>query len=192
MDEHRRVMRVSLPEPLAGFADDEPVYVVDASMSGVRLSHRTLFSPRTDLHISFDFDGREVGVVGSVRWTRLQRPGSAASARSVYQSGVEIVSIRQDSESVLRGLVEHQVDRALDERNARHELINGVWRKIVTVDKTQPLNGFTVAASEAKDQIEILRCAYEIADPQMKRIIQRVAELTISTDEVIPMRRYTP
>ena len=39
MDEHRSVMRVSLPEPVVGFAGDERVYVIDASLRGVRISH---------------------------------------------------------------------------------------------------------------------------------------------------------
>jgi hypothetical protein len=75
---------------------------------------------------------------------------------------------------------------------ARHELVNGVWRKFVTTNREQPLCGFTVSSTEAGDQIELLRTAYQIADPQMKRIIQKVADLTTSTGEHIPMRRYTP
>jgi len=214
MNEQRRVLRVSLPEPLAGVAGEEGVYVLDASLQGVRISHRTLFSPLTDLPISFQWDGKEIEVFGSIRWTKLQRLGSAAFARSIYQSGVEISSMKQDTEGALRGLVEYHVERALDEQKAnakgipplaaqsvqtgqgstyaRHELVNGIWRKSVTADKAQPLHGFTLATSEPRDQVELLRSAYEISDPQMKRVIQKVADLTISQSEGIPMRRYTP
>jgi hypothetical protein len=214
MDEQRRVLRVSLPEPLEGLAAGEKIYVVDASLRGVRISHRTLFSPRAALPIRFDFDGDEIDVTGSVRWTKLQRLGSAAFAKSIYQSGIEIASMPRDAEVALRGLVEHQVELALDEQKAnakgippfaaqsvrsgqghayaRHELIHGVWRKTVTHDAAQPLNGFTVSTAERKNEVELLRSAYEIADPQMRRIIQRIAELTLSNSEGIPMRRYTP
>jgi hypothetical protein len=75
---------------------------------------------------------------------------------------------------------------------ARHELINGVWRKTVTTDRTQPLHGFTIATTEGKNDINLLRSAYEIADPQMRQIIQKIAAITISHSEGIPMRRYTP
>jgi PilZ domain len=214
MNEYRRIMRVSLPEPLPGVAADETMYVLDASLRGVRISHRSLFSPRTDIPIHFQWDGKPIDVTGTVRWTRLQQLGSASYVRTMYQSGVEIVSIKEDTEGALRGLVLHQVELALDERKAnakgvppyaarflqtgeastyaRHEFVNGVWRKIVTKDARQPVCGFTVSTSEARDQIEILRSAYEIADTQMKRVIQKVAELTISNSEGVPMRRYTP
>ena len=75
---------------------------------------------------------------------------------------------------------------------ARHEFINGVWRKTVTADRAQPLHGFTVATTERKNDIDLLRSAYEIADPQMRNIIQKIAEITVSQSEGIPMRRYTP
>ncbi|HJT17930.1 MAG TPA: hypothetical protein VJ853_11095, partial [Thermoanaerobaculia bacterium] len=190
------------------------IYVVDASLRGMRISHRTLFSPRVSLPITFEFDGNTIDVTGSVRWTKLQRLGPAAFAKSVYQSGLEIVSMPRDAEAALRGLVQHQVELALDEQKAnangvppfaaqsvrtrngqmfgRHELIHGVWRKTVTHDPAQPLHGFTISPSERKSEVDLLRSAYEIADPQMRRIIQRIAELTLSNSEGIPMRRYTP
>ena len=205
MDEHRRVMRVSLLEPLPGLAGDERIFIVDASLGGLRISHLTLFSTRADVPISFEWDGREIDVIGSVRWTKLQRIGTAAFAKSVYQSGVEINSMRHDTDGTLRGLVERHIERALDERKAnakgipplaaqsvqsgqahayaRHEWVNGVWRKIVTTDHRQPASGFTVSLSERRDQVDILRLAYEIADPQMRQVIQRVADLTISNLE---------
>src|SRR5690348_5026554 len=209
MDKHRRVMRVSLPQPIAGIAADEPIHVVDASLRGVRISHCRLFSPRAGVPVALEFDGKEIELNGSVRWTRLQRSGG-----DVYQSGVEIVSIQSDAEGALRGLVQHQIELALDEQKAnaqgvpplavrsiqsghatvysRHELINGVWRKTVTTDRTQPLHGFTVATTEGKNDIDLLRSAYEIADPQMRQFIQKIAAITISHSEGIPMRRYTP
>lgn len=214
MDEHRRVLRVSLLEPLAGKAGEERVFVVDASLRGLRISHLTLFSPRAEIPIAFDWEGSEIDVVAAVRWTKLQRIGTAAYAKSVYQSGVEITSIREDTEGTLRGLVEHHVERALDEQKAnargvpplgaqsvqsgeastyaRHELVNGVWRKIVTTDRAQPLSGFTVSSEETRDQVEMLRSAYEIADLPMRQMIRKLAEMSVSVREGIPMRKYTP
>ena len=202
-------MRVSLPEPIPGVAASERIYVVDASLRGVRISHRTLFSPRDNMPIAFEFDGKDIELNGSIRWTKLQRSGTP-----VYQSGVEIVSMNTGAEGALRELVQHQVELALDERKAnakgippfaarsvrsgqatiyaRHEFINGVWRKTVTADRAQPLHGFTVATTERKNDIDLLRSAYEIADPQMRNIIQKIAEITVSQSEGIPMRRYTP
>ena len=127
---------------------------------------------------------------------------------------MEITSIREDTEGTLRGLVEHHVERALDEQKAnargvpplgaqsvqsgeastyaRHELVNGVWRKIVTTDRAQPLSGFTVSSEETRDQVEMLRSAYEIADLPMRQMIRKLAEMSVSVREGIPMRKYTP
>jgi hypothetical protein len=214
VDEHRRVMRVTLLQPIAGAAGTEHIYVVDASLSGVRLSHLTLFQQRDDCRIEFQWDGRPIQFAGQVRWTKLQRIGSAAFAKSVYQSGLEIAAITPQAHEALRGLIESHIERAFDEQKAnargippqadqsgqsgqasqfaRHELVRGVWRKVVTSDPGQPPSGFSVDASLSRSEVEMLRAAYESADPAMRDIIRKFAELSISSPDGIPTRRYTP
>ena len=75
---------------------------------------------------------------------------------------------------------------------ARHELIHGVWRKTITSDPRQPESGFTVSAEESRYQVEILRSAFAAADPSLRQTIQKLAELSIKSTDVIPFRRYLP
>jgi hypothetical protein len=212
--EHRRVMRVNLLQPVVGVAGEERVYILDASIRGVRVSHRTLFAPRADCNIGFEWDGSPIDLVGTVRWTKLQRLGSAAYAKSIYQSGLEISTISLEAQMALRSLVEAHVERALDEQKAnakgippiaaqsvqnggaaiyaRHEFVRGTWRKLMTPDPAQPQSGFTVSSEEQREQVELLRSAYVTADANMRTVIRKLAELSIANPDGIPNRRYTP
>ena len=104
-------MRVTLLQPIAGAAGTERIYVVDASLSGVRLSHLTLFQQRDDCRIEFEWDSRPIQFAGQVRWTKLQKIGSAAFSKSVYQSGLEIAAISPPAHEALRGLIESHIER---------------------------------------------------------------------------------
>ena len=213
-DEHRRVMRVNLLQPVVGVVGDEQIYILDASLGGVRVSHRTLFAPRADCNIGFEWDGAPIELVGTVRWTKLQRLGSAAYVKTMYESGLEIAAIGPEAQMALRSLIEAHVERALDEQKAnakgippiagqsvlrggyaiyaRHELVRGTWRKLMTSDPAQPASGFTLSTEESRDQVELLRSAYVTADANMRIVIRKLAELSIANPDGIPTRRYTP
>ena len=206
----RKIGRVRLNRPVPAVADGERAYVVDASVRGVRLSHTGLFSQGTKHDVEFEWDGRPIRFIGEIRWTRADRE---ASRGGVYQSGLQIADIKTDSEQALRGLVEHCVERALDEQKAnahgippvapsfmkseqsqlytRHEFVHGVWRKMTTSDARQPHSGFTVPSTESRTQVEMLRAAYEVADASMRQVIRRLAQLSIE-ENAAPARRYTP
>jgi hypothetical protein len=206
----RKIERVRLQRPVPAVADGETAYVVDASVRGVRLSHQGYFSQGTRHDVEFEWDGQPIRFVGEIRWTRADREPSRGG---VYQSGIAIANIRTDSEKALRGLVEHCVERALDEQKAnargvpplaasfkqseqsqlytRHEFVHGVWRKMTTSDSRQPHSGFTVPSGESRTQVEMLRAAYEVADASMRHVIRRLAQISID-ENAVSSRRYTP
>jgi hypothetical protein len=207
-------MRVNLLQPVIGIAGEERVYILDASVRGVRVSHRTLFTPRAACNVGFEWDGNPIDLVGTVRWTKLQRLGSAAYAKTIYQSGLEIAVIAPEAQTTLRALVQAHVERALDEQKAnakgmpptaaqsaqkggstvyaRHEFVRGTWRKLKTSDPAQPESGFTLSSDEPREQVELLRSAYVTADANMRTVIRKLAELSIANPDGIPTRRYTP
>jgi hypothetical protein len=212
MEEHRRVQRVTLMHPLVGMADGERVYVVDASLTGVRMLHARLFRPQATCSVAFSWDGKPIQLEGNIRWTK-PRIGSDLS-RSSYQSGVEIATIRPQAHFTLQELVESHIDRALDERKAnargippvavqsvqsgrtstyaRHELITGGWRKTITGDPAQPTSGFTVSVKHSHHEVEMLRAAYVAADSSMRGVIQTMAQLSVANPDGIPTRKYNP
>ena len=207
--QQRKAGRVRLQQPVPAAADGERAYVVDVSVSGVRLSHKGFFSHGTKHDVEFEWDGKPIRFVGEIRWTRADRE----SSRGVYQSGIAIANIRTDYEKALRGLIEKCVDRALDEQKAnaydvppiaasvtrrednqlytRHEFVHGVWRKLTTSDPQQPHAGFTVPSTESRTQVEMLRAAYEVADHSMRQVIRRLAQISID-ENAVPPRRSTP
>jgi len=207
----RRIERVTLQQPVPAKADGERAYVVDASMRGVRLSHTGLLPQGKQCGVTFEWDGRPIELVGQVRWTRAQR---TPSNLNVYLSGLEITNIKFDSEAALRRLVEAFVERALDERKAnargippvaathlssetpelfaRHEWIDGMWRKTLSSDSSQPRSGFTVLSNESRHQVLMLQSAYEVADEGLQNLIRRLASMSIADDASMPARRYKP
>jgi hypothetical protein len=209
-EQARRIQRVTLPHPLQALACGETAYVVDASTRGVRLSHADLLPPGSDCKVAFEWEGRPVQFVAHLRWTKAQR----GNARGTYQSGFEIASIPFDSASALRGLVRECVERALDEQKAnahgvpplapsyvrpestglyaKHEWIDGVWRKTRTTDPEQPRSGFTVPSNESRHQVVMLRSAYEVADAPMRDMIRRLAAMSIADAPSVAARRYEP
>jgi hypothetical protein len=212
MDRQRRIERVTLQQPMPAVVDGEHVYVVDASTRGIRLSHSSLFPQGAKCDVAFEWDGKPIEFIARQRWTKLQRN----SSRSGYQSGFEIASIDGVSNVALRTLIESYVERALDEQKAnakgippldkapaqaqsanpelyvRHELVQGVWRKMTTTESRQPQMGFTVLSTESIRQIDLLRAAYSAADPLMRDMIRRLAELSIQYADGMPARRYKP
>ncbi len=210
MERHRRIERVTLLQPVPAVVNGEHVYVVDASTGGVRLSHSSLFPQGAKCEVAFAWEGKPIEFVAQQRWTKLQR----GSLKSRYHSGFEIASIDNTSNVALHTLIESYVARALDEQKAnakgippiatssaqgesaplyvRHELMQGVWRKITTPDSHQPQMGFTVASTESIHQVDLLRAAYAVADPSMREMIRKLAELSIEHPEPMPTRRYKP
>ena len=149
--------------------------------------------------------------MGRVRWTRLQRDSASPS----YQSGLEIAAIDDQSTTALRKLIEAHVERALEEQRAnargipaenadrtqpilrtrlyaRHELVDGIWRKSTTSEAKQPPAGFTVPSDERPDQVELLRAAYIAADPSLRGMIRRFAELSIADPDATLPNRFIP
>jgi hypothetical protein len=127
-----------------------------------------------------------------------------------------IVGASDTASLTLRKLIEHHVERALDEQKAnargvpppvaahgtlgsvpssfvRHELTMGRWREIVTATSAQPEHGFTIAAHTTRSEVEMLRRAYESATTSAERaLIRRLAALSVNAGEVVPARRYVP
>ena len=58
---------------------------------------------------------------------------------------------------------------------------DGMWIQSTTRDPTQPPDGFTVAAYEHEEDLEVLCRAYEIADEEGRRLIRLVSEISVRT-----------
>lgn len=150
--------------------------MVDASLSGVRLSHSSRFPERKPCAISLHWHGTSIEFIAEHRWTNAKG--------SEYQSGFEIQSIDPPSRDALRDLIKESGERA--SLYECHELIHGVWRKRMTTDPRQPESGFTVRSTESIHTIDFLRAAYTAGDRDTRERLRKFAELSIAH----PERRY--
>jgi hypothetical protein len=74
----------------------------------------------------------------------------------------------------------------------RCEFIDGEWRKSETIRRQQPPNGFTISADVDPDHVQMLCETWQTTTPEGRRLTQLLAELSISSSEGIPTRRYVP
>lgn len=194
---------------------DTRIFVIDASLNGVRVVHQDPL-PRAGSQcvMSFTWHGHQLVLECEVKRTVMRRPPKSALERPLYESGLFITSARGESGALLREMIERHVMLALDERKAnargipptaaqsfqtgkgdelmRHEYVKGMWRSYPTTDPSQPMNGFTISAAEPVPNIEMLRSTFADADAAGRRMIQQMAEMSISRSEGIPTRRYEP
>lgn len=213
--DRRRLQRVKLIDPLPGNIDGQRVFIVDVSRHGLRVAHQESLGPQGERRrIEFEWDGHHVAVEGTLTHSRVQRVGVASYARSIYHSGFTIATISTRAEQVLREMIAWHVERALDEQKAnargipaiaamsfqtgrgteyvRHVFGSGKWHEVHTTEPRQPANGFTISAAESEQEVLMLRSAWEAGDNSARKIIQKMAELSISRAEGVPTRRYTP
>jgi len=206
---------VKLTRPLAGRAGQARVYLVDASVEGLRVAHQGVISAvGQTVRVEFHWEGHPIELECVVIHNSLFRLAKNAGEKSVYHAGLQITEASVESRASLKKLVADCVARALDEQKAnargipaaaaesfqtgkgteyiRCELIDGRWRRTSTTLPDQPPNGFTVSAEEDRMQIDMLCQTFESSDVEGRRMIQTMARMSISKSEGVPTRRYTP
>jgi len=206
---------VKLPQPLGGKAGTAKVFLIDASVEGIRLAHQGTLPPvGQSCRVSFDWQGHPIELDCEVIHNTLFKLAKAAGEKSVYHAGLRITNADATSRANLKQLIADCVARALDEQKAnargmpataalsfqtgkgteyiRCELVDGAWRKTSTSRPEQPSNGFTISAEEDRAQIEMLCQTFESADAEGRKLIRTLAEMSISKSEGVPTRRYTP
>ena len=214
-EERRKVSRVKLPQPLGGRAGNSRLFLVDASVEGIRVAHQgTLPKVGQTCQIAFDWHGHTIDLECQVIHNAIFKLAKADGEKSLYHAGLKITNASDESRKTLKQLISEVVARALDEQKAnargvpasaaqsfqtgkgndfiRCELIDGAWRKTATSRSEQPQNGFTISAEEGRDQIEMLCQSFESADAAGRKLIRTLAEMSISKSEGVPTRRYTP
>jgi hypothetical protein len=213
--DRRQYQRVRLVHSLPGRIGTTRVFVVDASLSGVRVAHQAALPPPGQrCLLLFDWEGRSAKLECEIVRTFVFKQAKGALDKTVYQSGMRITATDPASAQTLRELIAEQVARALDEQKAnargipataaqsfqtgkgtdylRFELVEGLWNQTPTTNGAQPPNGFTISADEEREHVEMLCQTFASCDAAGRRLIQTMAELSISKAEGIPTRRYMP
>jgi hypothetical protein len=206
---------VKLPQPLGGRAGTARIFLVDASVEGIRVAHQgSLPAVGHSCRVELAWQGHPIELHCEVIHNSIFKLAKAAGEKSVYHAGLRITNADTNSRTALKQLISDCVARALDEQKAnargmpataalsfqtgkgndfiRCELVDGAWRRTTTNRPEQPSNGFTISADEEREQIELLCQTWETADVAERKLIRTLAEMSISKSEGVPTRRYTP
>jgi len=214
--ERRSVQRVRPQQQLRATVDAARAFIVDLSLTGLRvLHHENIGRVAEPCVVRCEWDGRQIELHCEIVRTTVYRAAENANARTLYHSGLTIRRAVGASALTLRRLIEHHVERALDEQKAnargipplaaqsvqtgapaayvRHEYRLGTWREIMTPSPAQPEHGFTISATHTPAEVEMLRRAYErgVANNDLE-VFRRLAALSVNSGEIVQARRYTP
>lgn len=212
--ERRRYGRVRLETSLAATFAGTRARVLEISIVGILVAHEGKIPAGSTHDLLVDWDGAKLDFSCRVVRSTLWRLAKAAGEKSVYHSGLKIMEAGGDSSTRLRELLAERIIRALEEQKAnargipplaaymyqpgkgelyrRCELVDGVWRKSETIRPTQPANGFTISIDVEPAHVEMLCQTWELTTPEGRRLTQMLAELSISKEEGVPVRRYVP
>jgi hypothetical protein len=202
MVERRRLARVMPFQAIPVRMSGERAYALDLSLSGLKLGYQYFFEVGAEVIVFFKWEERPVELTCVLQWSRVQRVGRGASDKAFYEAGVSFEAADLASRSALRDCIDTiekaNVAPAIAARSdhagsaytfARHEYVDGLWRKMVTTQTDQPIFGFTVAAEQPSHDVSRLRDAYVTADDPTRDVIRKLAKLSITNEEPSPIRR---
>jgi hypothetical protein len=212
--ERRRYAHISLPKPIPGRLGSLKVYVLDVSINGARVAHQSLLTPGDDDVLRFEWEGQELAFETEVVRTEPQPP-AGPNQPPLFHTGLFFLEPVGMSGETLKELVTDYVMRALDEQksNARgippiaptyyqsglkdkgyvsYRLVQGSWKKTYTPSSDQPADGFTVSVREPQEQIDMLCQTYQQSDFSGRKMIRKMAELSINSIEAVAARKYHP
>jgi hypothetical protein len=214
-EDRRAYGRVMPVQRIRGTVGKAVVVVLDISIAGARVAHQDPLPPIGGMGVlTFDWEGRHFSSPCEVRRTKVEKQARTEFEKSVYHSGL-FLTVDAANERILRDIVASAVARALDEQKAnangipaiaaqsfqtgkgddfvRYELRGGKWSQTATRESRQPHGeGFTISATETASKAAMLCRAYESGDADGRRLIRTFAALSISKNEGVPTRRYTP
>lgn len=214
-DDRRQFGRVTPVQRIRGSVGGVPVYVIDLSLAGARVAHQELLPEVGQTSVlTFEWEGRRFSGPCEVRRTRVEKEARSRFEKALHHTGLYLMRTDPESHHLLREIVQSSVMRALDEQKAnargvpavaalsfqtgggdeylRCEIRHQSWVKTSTRDPQQPDHGFTISTSEPPSKVAMLCRAYELGDPDGRRLIRTFAALSISKSEGIPTRRYAP
>lgn len=214
--DRRQYQRINLTQPMGCMVGDVKAYILDVSVTGVRVVHQNPLAAGSDLRLEFQWQGRPLKFICEIIGTEQSERQTRYGKQTLYHTGLTFVRDLGDSTSVLRQMIGHYVELALDEQlsNARGiparaatsyqagkkvsgyvELVlkpDGTWSRTPVKTPSQPRNGFTISNEESEEQIAMLCASYAEGDQETRQLIQQMAQLSISSEEGVPTRRYVP
>jgi hypothetical protein len=207
-NDRRIFQRLRLPRPILGSLDGQNTLILDLGVIGAFVEHYGTTTPKTRSRLQLQWMGEPIEMICDVARTEVVR---RSGARALSHTGLRFVEAIGDSEERLHDLIASFVGKMLAAQKANadgishednelrlidmggarrvrvHGLVryrlrpDGTWIRSMTSDRSQPADGFTVAAYEYESDLEALCLAYEVADEEGRSMIRLVSELSVNT-----------
>lgn len=214
--DRRRYQRITLTQPVSSTVGDVSAYIVDISIDGARVVHQNPLHALSDLRLEFQWEGRPLKFVCEIIGTEQTERQTRYGKQTLFYTGLTFVRDLGDSTTVLKQMIGHYVEKALDEQLSNARGIppqaassyqagrkgsgyvafvlkpDGTWSRSVVSTPDQPRNGFTISSEETEEQIAMLCASFSEGDQATRELIQQMAQLSISSEGGIPTRRYVP
>lgn len=191
-DERRQFQRLTLTAPLDGWFGDFAVRLVDVSATGALIEYDEPIPADSRALLRFWWRGQEIEVLAETARAVEARAG----LRFVEENEVLRQFIAGSAAEILRALEAN----ARGDRDANiigDDTITGTWRIPTTgfvrwlfrggawksepaLLPDQPPDGFTIAASEPAEQVELLCRTYESGDTEARKLTRILAELSVA------------
>lgn len=192
-DERRQFQRLSLAEPVDGWFGDFAVRLLNLSATGALIDSDEPLPDDARALLRFYWRGAEIELLARTARNMATQTGLEFLEESETLCGL----LAQSANELLRaqeanaaGMREANVfgDETLTAGSARARLAGFVtwtltdsgWKARRSLLPDQPPDGFTVAAGEPEDQVELLRRTYESGDTESRRLTRMFAELSVA------------
>jgi len=192
--ERRLFQRLHLTSPLEGRFGKKPVRLVDVSANGALMESSQPIKVGSRALVKFSWRGQEVKIKGKVVRTDVPdhigvtfTEDSELLRRLIAESADEVLRAQQanlEGDRELNVVGEETLTAA--SAGLRHgqgfwtyTLENGTWIRRRSLLPDQPENGFTIAASEEQEQIDMLCRTYESGDDAARSMTRLLAELSV-------------
>lgn len=191
-DERRGFQRLNLVRPLDGWFGDFAVQLVEVSASGALMEAEDPIPLESRALLRFWWNNAEIEIVAET-----VRHDAGRTAVSFVDTHATLMDLIADS---ARELLRAQEANAAGERALNvigdqtltaasefqgHGYVTWVlkpdgWKHHASFVPDQPSDGFTIAASEPPEQVEILCRTYESGDTEARRLTRMLAEISVA------------
>lgn len=201
--DRREFQRLKLAKPLLALLDGHNALILDIGVAGAFIEHYGRLQPGARVRLTFRWQANDVEFGCTVVRSTIVRD----DGKVVSQTALHFVDSAGDANAKLQEMMATFVGQILvaqkanatarseDESDTLLPKIGGArrgrstglvayrfngktWTKSRTDSAAQPADGFTVAAYEDEEELDVLCRAYETADTAGRQMIRVIAELS--------------
>lgn len=191
-DERRVYQRLTLAAPLDGWFGDFAIRLIDVSATGALVEYDEPIADDARALLRFWWRGREIEVLAETVRTLERRSGLR-----FLEENEALCDLIADSAKELLVAFEANARGDREANIVGDETMTSAWRRPLAgfvrwmfdgtkwhtepaMTSEQPADGFTIAAAEPVEQVQLLCQTYQSGDTEARRLTRMLAELSVA------------